>query len=100
LWQTVYEFAGIIGIEPDPFTLRELTWMAEGRMRERWNHTSLLWAAIAEPNRDRKKRSRPFEPADVHPYLRGARRARKPGGMALTPDVLRVLVNGPLKGKR
>ncbi len=80
-------------MDPDPFTLRELFWMAEGRRREMWDHTSLLWAAMAEPNRDRKKRSRPFTPADVHPFA--PRRAVRTG-IPLTTDVLHTIIHGPL----
>ncbi len=63
-------------------------------MRERWNHTSLLWAAIAEPNRDRRKRSQPFTPDDVHPFAVG--RPSRSGGIPLTTDVLHALLHGPL----
>jgi hypothetical protein len=40
--------------------------MAEGRTRERWNHTAAVLAMIANVNRDPKK-GRPLNPADFHP---------------------------------
>jgi len=43
--------------------------MAEGLGRERWAHTSLVCALIANANRD-PKRSRPFKPSDFDPYAR------------------------------
>ena len=49
--------------------------MAEGLGRERWAHTSLLCALVANANRD-PKRSRPFKPSDFDPYARQDRRQR------------------------
>lgn len=48
-------------------TLRQLLWMAEGQGRERWAHTSLLAAILANTNRDPKK-GRPLKPDDFNPY--------------------------------
>jgi hypothetical protein len=42
--------------------------MAEGRQRDEWGRTSSLMAIIAEANRDKKKRSRPFKPSDFNPF--------------------------------
>jgi len=49
--------------------------MAEGLGRERWAHTSLLCALVANANRD-PKRGRPFKPSDFDPYARQDRRER------------------------
>ena len=49
--------------------------MAEGLGRERWAHTSLVCALIANANRD-PKRSRPFKPSDFDPYAQHDRRLR------------------------
>ncbi len=60
-------------------TLRQLLWMAEGLGRERWAHTSLICALIANSSRDPKKH-RPFKPSDFDPYARSRstdRRFRK-----------------------
>lgn len=47
--------------------------MAEGRGREKWAHTSMICALIANANRD-PKRSRPFKPADFDPFAQDDRR--------------------------
>lgn len=41
--------------------------MAVGRMRHDWDLTSLMWATIANVNRDPKKQKKPFNPGQVHP---------------------------------
>ena len=50
--------------------------MAEARRSADWDGPSLLWALTAELHRDAKKRSKPFTPADVHPFLKAE--AEKP----------------------
>jgi hypothetical protein len=64
--------AGSLGLGPGDsglggLTLRQLLWMAEGMGRERWAHTSLICALIANANRDPRK-GRPFKPSDFDPY--------------------------------
>lgn len=59
--------------------------MAEGVVKERWNHTSQLLATICEINRNPKKRRSPFTADEFHPYLRG--HGRK--GTPLTKQLLR-----------
>lgn len=49
--------------------------MAEGLGRERWAHTSLVCALIANAHRDPKK-GRSFKPSDFDPYVRQDRRLR------------------------
>jgi hypothetical protein len=49
--------------------------MAEGLGRERWAHTSLICAVVANANRD-PKRGRPFKPSDFDPYARQEKRQR------------------------
>ena len=65
----IYELAGIVGLDPGPFTLRELVWMAEGRRRELWDHTASLLALLYNVNRD-PRRSRAMRPEDFHPLRR------------------------------
>ncbi len=55
--------------------MRQLLWMAEGLGRERWAHTSLICALIANANRDPKK-GRAYRPSDFDPYARDKRRLR------------------------
>jgi hypothetical protein len=67
--QFVDELAGIVGIDPGPFTLRQLVVMAEAKSRQAWNHTSAILAMLANVHRDAKK-TRALRPADFHPHRR------------------------------
>jgi len=81
-------------VNPEPFTLRELLWMAEAVQREHWQHTSCILALIANVNRDPRK-GRAFRPADFDPFAATAR-----DGIPLTTDNwadLKALVK---KGRR
>jgi hypothetical protein len=49
--------------------------MVHGRLNEAWDRNSHLLAMLANPHRDRKKRSRPFEPSDFHPFRTTKRRS-------------------------
>ena len=60
--QLIWHTAGILGVDPGPFTLRELLVMAEGRSRAAWNHTGSMMALLANINRDPKRRSKPYRP--------------------------------------
>jgi len=53
--------------------------MAEGLGRERWAHTSLICALLANANRNPKKH-RPFKPSDFDPYAKHDRRSRTVAG--------------------
>lgn len=63
--------------------------MVEGKTeqedRMRWNHTSSIIATLAEINRDRKRRSRPYDPAEFNPYEQAS------SGTPLTADNLHLL---------
>lgn len=41
--------------------------MADGKRRNEWDQTSIIWATLANPNRDTKKRKAPFCPSLIHP---------------------------------
>jgi hypothetical protein len=47
--------------------LRELIWLSAGRREHDWNIASSVMALLAELHRDRKKRGRPFKPAEFNP---------------------------------
>ena len=76
-------------MNPDPFTLRQLLWMAEAKGHDRWAHTSSLMALIANCNRDPKKTPRAFRPADFDPYRQDEE--RRPDGIPITPDSIGLL---------
>jgi hypothetical protein len=61
----VYELAGEIGLDPAPFSLRELVMMAKGRRRSRWMVAACMMAANANLWRD--KDSKAAEPRDFLP---------------------------------
>jgi hypothetical protein len=42
--------------------------MAEARRQHDWNVASTIMALMAEMNRDRKRRRKPFKPDDFNPY--------------------------------
>lgn len=63
----IYEYAGICGVNPDPMTLRELFYMARGRIKNEWGHTASLMALICNVNRGAKQKA--FTPEDFMPRM-------------------------------
>ena len=61
----------MIPVDPRPFTLRELLWMADGAQRSEWSRTSAMMAHLANINRD-PKRTRPFKASDFDPFSQAA----------------------------
>lgn len=57
--------AGVLGINPDPFTLRELDWMLQGRGEFEWSMTSSLMALQINMNCKKK-----VKPNDFNPFAR------------------------------
>ena len=55
--------------------------MAEARERSEWARASALMALIANAHRDPKK-TRPFQVADFHPYLRAQSAPKTTVGVA------------------
>lgn len=80
--------AGIAGVDPNPLTLRELAWMAEGRQGHDWEIAAHQMALLI--NLNRKPGSRPVKPADVNPYERGKLRATE------TPKKMSLKEAGPM----
>ena len=46
--------AGYISINPDPFTMRELCFMAEGKQRQEWEHTAAICSLVHNSGRKKK----------------------------------------------
>lgn len=67
-WRLGWALAGIVGVHPGQWTLRQLAWASYGKQREAWNHTASLLASHAEANRDPKKRYEPYTSKDFHPF--------------------------------
>lgn len=51
--------------------------MAEGKRKDDWHHTAKLCVMLAEPHRDRKKRSKPYSEEDFHPYAHEIKQVRR-----------------------
>ena len=62
----IWQLAGILGVHPDPFTLRQLYEMAQSRQKQDWLHTSNLMALLA--NLLTFNRSHTFKAADFDPF--------------------------------
>lgn len=77
----------MIGINPDPFTLRELMHMWRGRVVENWDHTAFISAMLVNVAPFRKKNAKPVSFEDFHPYRK---KKRKPG-IPLTKENLWML---------
>lgn len=60
--------AGIIGIDPGPFTLRQLVWMAEGRRDLFWEHTAHVLCYLYNAHRNPKAPA--LMPIDFHPFAK------------------------------
>ncbi len=58
----------MVGIDPDPFTLRELDYMANARREMEWDTMSSVMSLIANVNRN-PKRTGPFKPDDFNPTI-------------------------------
>ncbi len=54
-WSLVWQHAGILGVNPGPFTLRELCVMSKARKKDEWTRTSASLAMLHNINRDPKK---------------------------------------------
>jgi hypothetical protein len=67
----------VIGINPEPFTLRELLHMHEGKARHDWQIASSHMALLANINRDPKK-GRSLKPADFDPTHKAMRSSELP----------------------
>jgi len=62
------QLAGIVGVHPAAFTLRELVVMSLAKQRSDWNRTSASMALFANANRDPKK-TPVFLPNDFNPLV-------------------------------
>lgn len=53
-------------MNPDPFTLRELTWMVEGRGQYEWQMTASMMAL--QINMNRKKGTKAVKANELNPF--------------------------------
>ena len=74
----IYEMAGYIGVNPDPFTFYELTLMVQGKRKEEWQHTASILAMVANTVRDPKKKRKAYCTEDFYPKSFDTRRKEVP----------------------
>ena len=86
----------MIGIDPRPFSLRELTWMLEARQRSDWNHTAQLMAMMVNTAMKAKK-TRLFQPREFHPFAKEMPKKRMTKEQ--TRNTLRSMAGARLKGE-
>lgn len=84
------DLAGILGIDPRPFSLRQLDRMAQSRQMTNWDHTAAVCATILNVNRDPKK-SQPADPAKLNPFRQNAVTPKKPIVKLSPEDSMKVL---------
>jgi hypothetical protein len=85
LWRLGYQLAGVVGVGPGPYSLRQLIWMADGVAQERAGITRRsCWQRCANSS-GIPSAARPFTADEFHPYLRTA-----PRGTPLTGELLRA----------
>ena len=66
----MFELAGIAGVEPWSFSLRQLMWMAEKRRSADWDTAASIIAKLHNVNC--VKRHNMIRPEQVHPFARQA----------------------------
>jgi hypothetical protein len=73
----INQLAGILGMNPDPFTLNDLSEMVHARNKAAWSHTAFISATIINSNPFRKNK-RAVEPNELNPYAQQEQRHKKP----------------------
>ena len=58
--------SGVLGINPQPLTLRELAWMFDAHVNQLWNHTASTMALSANIHRGKGKTA--YSLSDFHPF--------------------------------
>jgi hypothetical protein len=61
----IWECVGIVGVNPDPFSFRELVWMARGRMVHHWDLFAPLICCVINPWVGKDKQ---LTPNQIHPF--------------------------------
>jgi hypothetical protein len=87
----VYEIAGVAGVPPEGYSLRELCWLARGVDKAAWARTAMLCAVVASTFGGRKRR---FKPSDFSPYEVYTGKER-----VSFKDLLRMMARATRRGK-
>ena len=72
----IHEAAGELGLDPAPFTLREIAWMLEGRRRSNWDLLGEILAMLHNINRDPKK-TQAISAIEINPYRKKSQAVTK-----------------------
>ncbi len=64
----IYKVAGALGLDPRPYSLRELFWLFEGRDRQQWMHTAAINATLSASSGAKNVRIENF-----HPYMQDSK---------------------------
>ena len=92
----------MLGVDPRPFTLRQLAWMDEGRGMDAWKRTGEIWALLANVHRDPKRAPRPFTGMEINPYAHLCARPVEDRGMSVADsrmeELFRSMGNGERRG--
>ena len=91
-WELGFNLAGIVGVEPWSFTLRELVWLADGRQHEAWTHTATMLSLWAQIHHDEEAGPAPTM-YHFHPFYR----VPQPKPLEATPDLLIAMGFRPVK---
>ena len=76
-WHLIFQCAAIAGVEPWPYSLRQLLYMAQQKQEVHWERTA--WVAYHIVAVNSKKR---HKPADFNPYYQATKRKpRKKGNL-------------------
>ena len=93
--ELVWELAGIVGVHPGRYTLRQLAIMSQSRQRESWNRTSSMMAQ-AKSIAIRKL----VKPSELNPFYRRRRSRRGSGGGLPFRLFVEALVEGQQRRER
>jgi hypothetical protein len=85
----------LCGVNPDPFSLRELAWMAEHRLRKQWEIAGEILALIFNCNRGPK--TEPASPSDFGPFA--VYRSVNDDVVKVTPREFVAILANALKAK-
>ena len=66
-YQSCYELAGIIGVDPRQFTLRKLVWMSQAYERSEWNRAATIVVKLHNTHVTSESQLIKFQ--DVHPHF-------------------------------
>lgn len=70
----VWELAGVVGVHPRDYTLRQLAHMSRGKSREAWQHTTSLMALVKTAATGKACKPSDLDPFKPRPKKRGGRR--------------------------